>query len=68
MPLPKEGDYTIEDIYKLPEGNRAELIDGQIYYIAPPSYSHQELVFEISLIIGNYIKTKKGLAKWHLLH
>ena len=63
MPLPKEVDYTIEDIYKLPEGNRAELIDGQIYYMAPPSYRHQELVFEISLIIGNYIKTKKGPCK-----
>ena len=28
--------YTIDDIYSLPEGSRAELIDGQIYYIAPP--------------------------------
>ncbi len=25
--------YTIEDIYALPDGVRAELIDGQIYYI-----------------------------------
>ena len=23
--------YTIDDIYHLPEGSRAELIDGQIY-------------------------------------
>ena len=27
----KEDIYTIEDIYNLPEGERAELIDGQIY-------------------------------------
>lgn len=37
MPLLKENTYTIEDIYALPEGERAELIDGQIYYMAPPS-------------------------------
>ena len=30
MPLLKEKVYTIEDIYALPEGERAELIDGQI--------------------------------------
>ncbi|MFR4784889.1 MAG: hypothetical protein ACLUAR_20180 [Pilosibacter sp.] len=29
--------YTIDDIYDLPEGHRAELIDGQIYDMAPPS-------------------------------
>ena len=28
MPLPKEEIYTIDDIYALPEGERAELIDG----------------------------------------
>ena len=36
MPLLKEKVYTIEDIYALPEGERAELIDGQIYYMSPP--------------------------------
>ena len=41
MPLPKERIYTIDDIYNLPEGDRAELINGQIYYMAPPSTAHQ---------------------------
>ena len=35
--------YTIEDIYALPDGERAELIDGKIYYMAPPSTRHQRL-------------------------
>ena len=30
--LRKEDIYTIEDIYNLPDGERAELIDGKIYY------------------------------------
>ncbi len=31
MALAQEKAYTIDDIYALPEGKRAELIDGQIY-------------------------------------
>ena len=31
MPLPREQVYTTDDIYALPDGERAELIDGQIY-------------------------------------
>ena len=34
--LAQEKFYTIDDIYSLTEGSRAELIDGQIYYMAPP--------------------------------
>lgn len=44
MSLAKEQIYTIEDIYALPDGERAELIDGQIYYMVPPSRIHQRLV------------------------
>ena len=47
MALSKEDIYTIEDIYALPDGERAELIDGQIYYMAPPSRKHQKLSGEI---------------------
>ena len=32
MPLPKEQyKYTVDDILALPEGERAELLDGKIY-------------------------------------
>lgn len=44
----KKHTYTIEDIYALPEGKRAELIDGQMYMMAPPNRIHQELVMQIS--------------------
>lgn len=44
MPLLKKDYYTIEDIYALPEGERAELIDGQMYMMAPPGRRHQWLV------------------------
>ena len=52
--------YTIEDIYALPEGERAELIDGKIYYMVPPSTRHQRLVHFFDREIGNYIQSHEG--------
>ncbi len=54
-PFPQENAYTIQDIYALPEGERAELIDGQIYRMAPPNRRHQEILSFLHLAIGNYI-------------
>lgn len=53
--------YTIEDIYALPDGVRAELIDGQIYYMAAPTRTHQRISMALSRMIGNYIESK-GVA------
>ena len=56
----KEEIYTIDDIYKLPDGERAELIDGQIYYLSPPSTRHQRLLNYISTEINFYIRQNNG--------
>ena len=63
MPLPNERIYTTEDIYALPEGKRAELIDGAIYDMAPPSTRHQIIVGELYATIRNFIKTHGGNCK-----
>lgn len=60
MPLPNKKSYTIEDIYSLPDGERAELIDGQFYMMAPPGSSHQRISTKLLLRIGNYIEQKGG--------
>lgn len=60
MPLLKTDYHTIEDIYALPEGQRAELIDGQIYNMAPPNRIHQRIVSQLTKIIGQYIDSKNG--------
>ncbi|MCI8966236.1 MAG: Uma2 family endonuclease [Lachnospiraceae bacterium] len=52
--------YTIEDIYALSDGERAELIDGKIYYMAPPNTRHQRLVHFFDREIGNYIQSHEG--------
>lgn len=63
MPLPKEHTYTIEDICNLPDGIRAELIDGQIYYMAPPNTTHQRILSYLNTEISIYIRSKNGLCE-----
>lgn len=63
MPLLKERAYTTDDIYALPEGQRAELIDGQMYMMAPPWRIHQEIVSQLTKIIGQYIDAHGGRCK-----
>ena len=58
--LEKERIYTTDDIYALPEGERAELIDGKIYYMAPPSTKHQRISSYLHNEIYNYIKSNHG--------
>lgn len=58
--LKKEQIYTIDDIYALPEGERAELIDGKIYYMAPPSLTHQRISSKLHQKIANYIDSNNG--------
>lgn len=61
--LKKEEGYTIDDIYALPDGKRAELIDGEIYNMAPPSRTHQKLLHFFDRIIGNYIQSNNGICE-----
>ena len=44
MALAQKKLYTTDDIYALPDGTRAELIDGEMYMMAPPGRKHQRLL------------------------
>lgn len=55
--------YTEEDYYNLPENVRAELINGQLYYMAAPSRVHQEILGFLFNTIFNYINSQKGPCK-----
>lgn len=55
--------FTEEDYYRLPDGIRAELIDGIFYNMASPSRIHQELLMEIAGSIRDYIKSHKGTCR-----
>lgn len=55
--------YTEYDYYNLPEGIRAELIDGAFYDVATPSRIHQEILMELAGTIRDYIKSHKGSCR-----
>lgn len=56
----EEYEYTVEDILSLPDGERAELIDGQIYSMSSPGTGHQRLLMYLCNKIYNYIEENDG--------
>lgn len=61
-----KGRYTLEDYYSLPDKIRAELIDGEFYYMSAPGRVHQKLLGEIYYEIKSHIRRKKGLCEVYL--
>lgn len=65
IPLPmltgkKQGEFTLDDYYALPDSVRAELIDGVLYNMSAPLSTHQMIQGELFIQIGNQIRSKKG--------
>ena len=54
---------TVDEIKALPQGQRAELIDGVWYDMAAPSRNHQRLLVGISNRIQNHITEHGGKGK-----
>lgn len=52
--------YTTTDIEALPEGERAELIDGEMFMMAPPMTVHQRILVKLVFDIETYIRENKG--------
>lgn len=55
--------YTIADIEALSEGERAELIDGEMFWMDTPTWTHQSLLIELAIQISQYIKKNKGTCR-----
>lgn len=52
--------YTTVDIEALPEGERAELVDGEMFMMAPPMTVHQRILVKLIFEIEIYIRKNKG--------
>lgn len=64
MPSPQREEWaTAEDYWNLPAGRRAELVDGKLYDMAPPSWIHQRVVVGISHALAGYIVQHGGDCK-----
>ena len=56
----KQGEYTLDDYYNLPEERRVELIDGVIYDMGAPAFLHQVIAGQIYYDVRRYIDAKGG--------
>ena len=59
----KQGEYTVEDYFKIPDERRVELIDGVIYDMTAPFSVHQMIQGEIYFTISTFIKKNSGKCK-----
>lgn len=59
----EERVYTIKDIEALPEGERAELIDGQMFRMDSPELAHQDILGELYVVVRQYIMSRAGECK-----
>lgn len=56
-----EKKYTVDDYFHLPTDEKyVELLDGQIYYMAPPSRIHQKILGYLFKEIANYMDKNHG--------
>ena len=44
----RQGEYTLEDYYRIPDDQRVELIDGSFFVMEAPTNIHQLLLLQIS--------------------
>ena len=50
----------MEDIDALPEGVRAELVEGKIYFMATPATVHQAILTELVLAAASFVRDRRG--------
>ena len=58
MPLPQEKRYTYADLLVWDDGKRYELYDGELVALASPSDAHQEILTELLLQFGIFLRGK----------
>ena len=62
-PGKRQGEFTLDDYYALPDEQRVELIDGVFYDMSAPRVVHQDISYVIHSAIADYIKKNKGKCK-----
>lgn len=63
MALAQKNDYTAEYLEMLPEDERAEVINGRLFYFAAPKILHQRLVIRLAAKWFQYIEEHHGACE-----
>ncbi len=59
----RNGHYTLDDYYALPDDQRVELIDGYFFEMNSPTFGHQSIGGEIYRQIANFIMEHGGSCR-----
>ena len=55
--------WTLEELHRLPDdGNKYELIRGELFVTPPPSVDHEEVLARLSTVLTRYVE-KHGLGR-----
>ena len=55
--------WTLEELHRLPDdGNKYELIRGELFVTPPPSVEHEEVLARLTDVLAHYVK-KHGLGR-----
>jgi Uma2 family endonuclease len=58
-------EWTLEQLHRLPEdGNKYELVRGELFVTPPPSVAHEELAAALGRILDHYAE-EHGLGRVH---
>lgn len=60
LPVRKQGEYTLDDYYAIPDDRRVELIDGVIWDMPAPRLTHQLIAGSVYAQMYNYMLTHPG--------
>jgi Uma2 family endonuclease len=51
-------EWTVEMVHSLPDdGNRYEVVGGELFVTPAPSWTHQQAVLELALLLVPYVRT-----------
>ena len=54
--------WTLEEVHSLPDdGNKYELVRGELFVTPPPSYEHETIAARLTDILGPFVR-KQGLG------
>lgn len=56
----RQGEYTLEDYYQIPDDRRVELIDGVIYDMSAPTSAHQLIAGLLYARLLAHVTSRKG--------
>ena len=62
----RQGEYTLEDYYALPDERRVELIDGVIYDMSAPAIIHQKILGELHILFRECMDRHEGRCEVYL--